>query len=196
MAGDKNDMGSNVKVAGLLGMGVTLLLVGLSLLPKPYGNGFVGFWAAVPTAGIFGGVILILLGLIGLWKSHLFWGSAFIAYGAFFSIWSGTITRLATLTQVQFYGLAGFTFVFMLMTLTFLLSSPKHGWLTVGLFGFFFLSTIMWLVTYWMTAAGNSISTGQMWATAAITILTGLIAWYMATATLTNWTYGKKYLPG
>ncbi len=195
MSADKSDTGSNVKVVGLLGMGLTLMLMGLGLLPAPYSNGFSGFWAAIPTAGTFGGAVLIIVGLIALWKGHQYWGSAFVSYGAFFSIWTNTVPNVSP-PLVHFYGLAGFAFVFLLLSLTFLISSMKHGWLTFFLFLFFFLSMILWLVSYWMTAAGNTISTGQMWATGGITILTGLIAWYMATAQLTNWSYGKKFLPG
>lgn len=194
MSSDKGDMGSNVKVVGLLGMGLTLMLIGLSLLPAPYSAGFGGFWAANPTASLFGGLVLILIGLLALYKGHQYWGSAFAAYGAFFITWVAT-TGSAT-SAVRFYGLAGFTFVFMLMTLTFLVSSMKHGWLTFILFLLFFVTTILWLVNDWMTAAGNTISSGQMWANGVFTILTGLIAWYMATAHLTNWTYGRKVLPG
>lgn len=201
MSSDKGDTGSNVKVAGLIGMGVTLILMGLSLLPSPYGAGFAAqfggagmFWAVLPTAATFAGGILVLLGLIGLWKGHLFWGSAFVSYGAFFWVWTMTVTQ--RLTQVQYYGLAGFTFVFLLMTLTFLISSMKHGWLAFFLYLFFLFSTILWTVYYWMIAAGNNVSNGQMYANAVITILTGLIAWYTATAQLTNWTYGRKVIPG
>lgn len=202
MSSDKSDVGSNVKVAGLLGMGVTLILIGLSLLPSPYGAGFQpafggaanAFWVAVSTAGTFGGIVLVLLGLIALYKGHQFWGSAFVSYGAFFSIW--TVTATLRLAQVQYYGLAGFVFVFMLMTLTFLISSMKHGWLAFFLYLFFFFSTVLWIVLYWMMAAGNNVSNGQMYANAVITIITGLIAWYTATAQLTNWTYGRKVIPG
>lgn len=196
MSSDKGDMGSNVKVVGLFGMGLTLMLIGLSFLPSPYGNGFGGwgsFWAALPVAATFGGVVLLIVGLIALYKGHVYWGSAFASYGAFFIIWTNTINSPS---GVAYYGLAGITFVFLLMTLTFLISSMKHGWVTFFLFLFFFISAILWLVVEWMTAAGNSVSSGQWWATAAITFIAGLIAWYAATAHLTNWTYGKKVLPG
>lgn len=209
MSGDKSDTASSVKVVGLLAMGLTLMLMGLGLLPPPYVNGFLGNWAVAPTASGFGGVVLVLLGLIGLWKGHVYWGSVFTSYGAFFSAWVGTYLfysgGLAGLLSggsggptpaVFAYGLAGFTFVFLLLTLTFLVSSLKHGWLTFFLFLFLFISFVLWLVENWMFGAGNTVSHGQMWATGGITILTGLIGWYMATAHLTNWSYGRKFLPG
>lgn len=194
MAGDKSESASNVKVVGLMGMGLSLMLIGLSLLPPPYSNGFANFGPAIPTAGFFGGIVLVIAGLGALWRNHMFWGSAFAAYGAFFTVWTVTIPNHGG--GVLSYGLAGFSFVFLMMTLTFLLSSRKHGWLTFFLFLFFALSLILWTVAFWMSAAGNTISNGQWWATGGLTILTGLTAWYMATAALTNWTYGKQYLPG
>lgn len=196
MASDKGDVGSNVKVVGLLAMGVTLILMGLGFLPSPYSKGFVAgttYWAATPTASVFGGGILVILGLIALYKSHPYWGSAFVAYGAFFLVWTMTVT---VPFSVAAYGLAGFTFVFLLLTLTFLVNSMKHGWMSFFLFLFLFISFILWVVWYWMVGAGNTISDGQYWATGGLTIFTGLIAWYMGTAHLTNSTYGRKFLPG
>jgi succinate-acetate transporter protein len=202
MGSDKSDMGSNVKVVGLLGFGATLMLLGFTLLPPPYSNGFAGFGPAMATALFFGGILTAIAGLMALKRGHLFWGSAFAAFGAFFVAWTFTVGLagasfgLFTLPGASGYGLAGFSFVYMLMTLTFLLSARKHGWMTLGFFFFFWLAMILWTALFWMSAAGNSVSNGQMWANGAITILAGLIAWYAATAQLTNWTYGKKYLPG
>ena len=201
MAGDKSDMGSNVKVVGLLGFGVTLMLLGMTLLPSPYSNGFPNYGPTLATSTFFGGIVAAIAGLLALKRGHQFWGSAFVAFGAFFFVWTLTVPANPLITllggsAMSPYGLAGFSFVYTLMALTFLLSARKHGWLTLGLFFFLFLSLILWTVEFWMAGAGNSISKGQMWATGAITILTGLIAWYMATAHLTNWSYGRKYLPG
>lgn len=205
MASDKSDQGSSVKVVGLLAMGATLMLIGLSLLPPPYSIGFNvrNYWTATATAGTFGGLVLIIVGLISLWRSHLFWGSAFVAFGAFFSIWTSVAPNVpvpsfctGSACAVGYYGLAGFAFVFVLIALTFLISSMKHGWMSFILFLFVFITLILWLVQFWMTAAGSTVSNGQMWATGGFTILAGLVGWYIATATLTNWTYGKKFLPG
>ncbi len=201
MTAEKSDTGSNVKVVGLLAMGLTLIMIGLGLLPSPYANGFAGHWAAFPIASIFGGIVLAVVGLLALSKGHLYWGSAFTSYGAFFLVWASTLTSYNSLGGGPFagvfsYGLAGFTFVFLLMTLTYLVSSLKHGWMAFFLFLFFFVSFVLWLSEYWTIGAGNSVSKGMEWATGGLTILTGLLAWYMATAHLTNTTYGKKFLPG
>ena len=93
------------------------------------------------------------------------------------------------------YGGAGFMIIWMLFTLTFLISSFKHGWGTfLGLL-FLFVGIILLVIDLWQIGAGNTISSGEKWAIGGEWIATGLIWWYGATAALTNHTYNRKLLP-
>lgn len=178
-------------VIGLLAFGLTIILFGLSNLPKPYGNGFVGFTGVTATEASLGGLILLLAGIIGMWKGHLYWGSAFLGYAAFWIIWSSSAASAA----VHGYGGAGFFFIWLLFTLTFLISAFKHGWVTVAFYVLLFVGIILLLIEFWQMGAGTKISSGEMWAVGGEWILTGLVGWYAATADLTNHTYGRKVLP-
>jgi succinate-acetate transporter protein len=174
-------------ILGFLAFGMTIILFGLSKLPKPYGNGFVGFAGVPATEAVLGGAVLGLVGLITLWKGHLYWGSAFLGYAAFWI----TLTESGTFG----YGSAGFAFIWLLFTLTFLLSSFKHGWGTFFFLLFLFVGFILLLIEFWQMGAGTKISSGEMWAVGGEWIFTGLIAWYAGTADLTNHTYNKRVLP-
>jgi uncharacterized protein len=181
-------------IIGLLAFGMTIILFGLANLPKPYGNGFVGFAGIPATETLLGGLILVLAGIIGLLKGHTYWGSAFLGYGAF---WLSAASGAVTLTGVgaHGYGGAGFMFIWLLFTLTFLISSMKHGWGTFFFLLFLFVGFALLIVEFWQTGAANKISSGEMWAVGGEWIFTGVIAWYAGTADLTNHTYGRKVLP-
>ena len=177
-------------ILGLLVFGLTLMLVGLWNLPKPYGNGFgvseIAF-AAYAAAGL-----LAFVGVILLFEGRLFWGSAFLGYGTFFATWGYALHHAGF---VSGYGIAGFLFLWMMFTLTFLVSSIKHGWATLIAFLFLFVGIILLLVVAWQTGAGNTISSGEHWAVGGELIATGLIWWYGGTAQLTNHSFAKKFLP-
>ncbi len=97
------------------------------------------------------------------------------------------------------YSLAAIMFIFVLITLTFLISSMKHGWGTFFLFLLTFIAFILWTVQMWQIAPSStmpgSFSSGESWALGVLLILAGLAAWFGATAELTNQTYGRKILP-
>jgi uncharacterized protein len=180
-------------ILGLLAFGMTAILFGLSQLPKPYGNGFVGFAGVQDTELILGGLVLILVGLIALWRGHLFWGTAFFGYGAFWASWA------AVTTLTPGYATAAVAFIWLMFTLTFLISSFKHGWVTFFFLLFLFIGFILLVIEFWQWGSGGlttKISSGESWAIGAIWIIAGFIAWYNGTAQLTEHTYGKKILPG
>jgi len=181
-------------IIGMLAFGLTILLFGLSKLPHPYGTDFLGFSGIPITALVLGGLVLGICGLIGLRTGHLYWGSAFLGYGAFW-ITFGTVGSSA-----MGFASAGFMLIWVLFTLTFLISSFKHGWVTFIFFLLLFVGVILLLVEFWQ-AGGNAvphlaaITPSEMWAVGGEWILTGLVGWYSATASLANQTYGKKFLP-
>jgi succinate-acetate transporter protein len=181
-------------ILGMLAFGLTIILFGLSRLPHPYGTNFTGFAGIPDTELVLGGLILIIAGLIGLRTGHLYWGSAFLGYSAFWLSF-GILG-----TGGEGFATAGFFFIWMLFTLTFLISSMKHGWVTFFFFLLLFVGVVLMLVEFWQAGAlvvpGNTkISAGEMWAIGGEWILTGLVAWYSGTASLTNHTYNRKLLP-
>jgi len=188
--GSKSTNGwASPSIIGLLAFGMTTILFGLSYLPTPYSKGFLTYGGVPSTELVLGGLVLIIAGIIALSNNHLYWGSAFLGWGGFWASWS------IVGGGAHAYGAAGLAFVWMLFTLTFLISSFKHGWVTFFLFLFLLVGFILLVVEFWQGGAGNSISTGEMWAVGGIWIFTGLIAWYLGTAQLTNHTYGRKALP-
>jgi len=123
---------ANPAVVGLMGFGTTTMLAGLSNMPAPYVNGFAANWVVFGMALFFGGIAQLLAGVIALRKGNLFAGSAFVGYGSFWLAYFYTLNSaggaaLAT-TPVLAYGLAGFSFIWMMFTFTFMINAPKHGW--------------------------------------------------------------------
>jgi uncharacterized protein len=200
---EKPEWWASPAVVGLMGFGTTTMLAGLSNLPAPYGNGFVNNWVVFGMAMAFGGTAQFAAGLIALRKGNMFAGSAFMGYGAFW--WAFTL-MLYTFSSVVpatngtafLYGVSGFAFVWMLFTLTFLISAPKHGWGIFMVFLFLFIAFILLVVKFASLASGSTtfgVNGSANWAVGGEIIFDGLIAWYVATADLTNWNYGRKVLP-
>jgi len=210
-SGEKSEWWSNPAVVGLMGFGTTTMIAGLSNLPAPYVNGFNNNWVVFGMAMAFGGAAQLIAGLIALRKGNLFAGSAFVGYGAFwiaftlmltsFAGYAGTIPGTAPAVAAPiYYGVAGFAFIWMMFTFTFFINSFKHGWGITMVFLFLLIAFILLVVKFWSLAANPTTSpflgSGvDNWAVGGIIIFTGFIAWYVATAILTNWNYGRKVLP-
>ncbi|HTP56342.1 MAG TPA: acetate uptake transporter [Thermoplasmata archaeon] len=203
---EKPEWWASPAVIGLMGFGLTTIIAGLSDLPQPYGTGFgaVGGglgtnWVTFGMAIAFGGLAQFVAGFIALRKGNMFAGSAFVGYGAFWIAFTLMLASFAGLAGPGFpvaaFGVAGFAFVWMMFTLTFLINSMKHGWGIFFVFLFLFVAFILLVVQFWQVGGGHSVSKGQLWATGGEIILTGATAWYVATADLTNWNYGRKVLP-
>jgi len=207
---EKPEWWASPAVVGLMGFGTTTMIAGLSNLPTPYGAGFGGNWVVYGMALAFGGTAQFAAGLIALRKGNMFAGSAFMGYGAFW--WAFTLMLTDFTNQIPagapfLYGVAGFSFIWMLFTLTFLINAPKHGWGITAVFVLLFVAFIMLVAKFYSLAANASGCTSANgcgpfaanasgnWAVGGIIILTGLMAWYVATADLTNWNYGRKVLP-
>ena len=197
---EKPEWWATPAVLGLMGFGLTTIMAGLSNLPTPYVNGFANNWTVFGMAIIFGGFAQLIAGVIGLRKGNLFAGTAFAGYGAFWIAYTLMLTTYGGLSGLPgnlaaYYGVAAFAFVWMMFTLTFLINSMKHGWGIFFVFLFLFVSFILLVVKFWQLGASDTISNGENWAVGGMIILTGLTAWYVATAVLTNWNYGRKVLP-
>jgi uncharacterized protein len=198
---EKPEWWASPAVVGLMGFGTTTMIAGLSNLPTPYVSGFVNNWVVFGMALAFGGTAQFAAGLIALRKGNMFAGSAFMGYGAFWLAFTLMLTQFAGMSggaPSLFWGVAGFAFVWMMFTFTFLINSPKHGWGIFAVFLFLFLAYILLVVKFASLAAGQSTfnaDQGANWAVGGEIIFDGLIAWYVATADLTNWNYGRKVLP-
>jgi len=205
-AGEKPEWWASPSVVGLMGFGTTTMIAGLSNLPDPYDNGFYHNWVVFGMALAFGGVAQLIAGLIALRKGNLFAGSAFVGYGSFwiaFTLMLSSFVNIplgAPTAEPYLYGVAGFAFIWMLFTFSFMINSIKHGWGITFVFVFLFISFVLLVVKFWSLAAdgANSMFYGggsANWIVGGIIIVTGVIAWYVATAILTNWNYGRKVLP-
>lgn len=207
---EKPEWWASPAVVGLMGFGTTTMIAGLSNLPTPYGAGFGGNWVVYGMAMAFGGTAQFAAGLIALRKGNMFAGSAFIGYGAFWWAFTLMLTDFAGGAPAGtpiYYGVAGFAFIWMLFTLTFLINAPKHGWGITAVFATLFLAFILLTAKFYSLAANAAGCTsvygcgpfaanaGANWLVGGEIILTGLLAWYVATADLTNWNYGRKILP-
>jgi len=198
-------------ILGLLVFGMMSILFGLSQLPGPWGHGFstktaesltVFFWlptgVVTTSLGLLGALVLALVGFICLWRGvDTYWGTAFLGYGGFWIAWATIVPNMANHTAYG-YGTAGFLFVWLLFTLTFLITSMKHGWMTFFLFVFLFISVILLVVEFWTFGANGTtttISGFELGAIGGLWIFTGFLGWYLGTARLAEITYGKKILP-
>ncbi len=208
---EKPEWWASPAVVGLMGFGTTTMIAGLSNLPLPYGAGFgnitggspiTGNWVVFGMAIAFGGIAQLLAGLIALRKGNMFAGSAFVGYGSFWlaftlmiNVW---LIPAATAGSSVAWGVAGFSFIWMLFTFTFLINAPKHGWGILLVFLFLFIAFILLVVKFASLASGSTTFApdgSANWAVGGEIIFDGFLAWYVATADLTNWNYGRKVLP-
>jgi uncharacterized protein len=185
-------------IIGLMGFGTTTMIAGLSNLPAPYSNGFAQNWVVYGMALAFGGTAQFAAGLIALRKGNVFAGSAFVGYGSFWLAFTLMLTQFAPLggaAPTLFWGVAGFAFIWMMFTITFLINAPKHGMVLTIVFLFLVIAFALLTWKFATLAGGNTLSTTDSWLVGGEIFFDGLVAWYLATADLTNWNYGRKILP-
>ncbi len=208
---EKPEWWASPAVVGLMGFGTTTMIAGLSNLPYPYVMGFWQNWVVFGMALFFGGLAQLIAGLIALRKGNMFAGSAFVGYGAFWLAFTYMLTQFLPISGSAgyfggptgaFWGVAGFAFIWMMFTFTFLINAPKHGWGIFMVFLFLFIAFLLLVVKFASIAMGQTTfivdathSGSANWAVGGEIIFTGFIAWYVATADLTNWNYGRKVLP-
>jgi uncharacterized protein len=181
---EKPEWWASPATLGLLGFGMTTILAGLNV------GRWIGPGVVLSMAIFFGGIAQVLAGLIGLRKGNMF-ATAFACYGAFWLAFYWLNVEVSS----DLYGIAAFMFIWFMVTLTFTFSVPKHG---IALTLVFVTLDIAFLLLTWLfydLAGGHTVSTGTAQAIGVEIILTGALAWYTATADLTNWNYGRNVLP-
>ncbi|GAA2258222.1 MULTISPECIES: acetate uptake transporter [Kitasatospora] len=164
---------------GYLALGLTLL--GYGLLATGVLSG-AGVKDAVALAHLVGGVTLFIAGLWQLRSSETFTGTAFTSLGAFWATWS-----VAAGTGKHAAGL--FLLLWALLAFTLTVAGWASGRFSRLLYG---LLTVALLLTAIATLGGSS---GLAKAAGWIAALAGVVAWYWATATLTNSLWGRTALP-
>lgn len=177
---DKN--WANPSIVGLMGFALTTMATGLHNA---------GLFNAAPTLALalaFGGTAQFIAGIIDLKKGSLFGGSAFISYGAFW--WSVFILTFilpkygVTLSYREEFA---FFSIWALFTLSFCIAVHNVGK---------YLSVLFWLLFIaFVLLALMSINLAPKSLTGIEIFITGLVAWYIATAELVNGVAGKQILP-
>lgn len=198
---------AGMSIFGLLAFGLVSMLFGLSQLPGPYGHGFdlpiaANLYVTGATVSLtmttLGGVALFLVGIVMFLKSaEPYWAVAFTGYGAFWAI-LGTVATTAANYSTYGYGTAGFALVWMLFTLTLLISSFKHGWMTFLFYLVLFIGLALLVVEFWQWGAGGAttkISGDELGVIGGFWIAAGILAWYGGTSRLTELNWGRKLLP-
>ena len=181
-AGIYKEWWANPAVVGLMGFGLTTMATGLHN---------VGFWSAGPTLALaicFGGTAQFIAGIVDLRKGSIFGGSAFMSYGAFW--WS-----LFVLLYIQpKTGIPagkpeelGFFLMWTLFTFGFCLAVQRVGKFLAVLFWLLFLAFVL-LDGVVLGFVSPHLAGWEIF-------VVGLLAWYIATATLVNTVNGKKVLP-
>ena len=181
-AGICKDWWANPAVVGLMGFGLTTMATGLHN---------VGYWSAGPTLALaitFGGTAQFIAGIVDLRRGSIFGGSAFMSYGAFW--WA-----LFMLVYVQpKTGIAaghpeelGFFLMWTIFTFAFCVAVQRIGKYLAVLFWLLLLAFI--LLDF--VVVGKCPAPVAGWEI----FIVGLLAVYIAMATLTNTVYGKKVLP-
>jgi uncharacterized protein len=188
---EKPEWWASPATLGLMGFGTTTMLAGLQ------NGGWIGSGTLLAMAMFFGGVCQIIAGIIALRKGNMFAGTAFTGYGAFWLAFNTFLTQYAPLdtgTSIG-YDVAAFTAMWTLFTFAFMINAPKHGWGITGVFVLLFIAFILLTVQWWDVGAANPLSTGNMKIIGGEIIATGLLAWFVGTADLTNWNYGRRIIP-
>jgi uncharacterized protein len=189
---EKPEWWASPATLGLFGFGMTTVVAGLTNLPTPYSSGVTNS-TVFPLAMAFGGSCQFIAGAIALRKGNMFAGTAFTGYGAFW--WAFTLLLLWDTATPTLYGISAFAFVWMLFTLAFLINAPKHGWGIFMVFLLLWLAFVLLTVKFWMLGGGTTPSNTLDWVIGGEIVLTGLMAYYVGLADLTNWNYGRKIMP-
>ncbi|MEV4559725.1 GPR1/FUN34/YaaH family transporter [Kitasatospora sp. NPDC049285] len=164
---------------GYLALGLTLLaygLLGTGILSGTSAGG------AGTVAHLVGGVTLFIAGLWQFRGGDRFSGTAFTALGAFWAVWSG-----AGAANKNTAGL--FLLLWALLALTLTAASWGSGLLARAVYGLLTVSLAL--------SAIGVLSETSGWGKAGswVAAVSGLAAWYWATATLTGGRWGRVELP-
>ncbi len=173
---------ANPAVVGLMGFSLTTMATGLHN---------VGFWAAGPTLALaiaFGGTAQFIAGVIDLRKGSLFGGSAFMSYGAFWwSLFMLLYVQPKTGIPAGRPEELGYFLMWTLFTFAFCIAVFKIGKALTVLFWLLLLAFLL-LDGVVLGVVSAPLAGWEI-------LLTGLVAFYIAMATLVNGVYGKKAMP-
>ena len=181
-AGVFKEWWANPSIIGLMGFALTTMVTGLHNA---------GYFDATPTLALaiaFGGTAQFVAGIVDLRKGSIFGGSAFISYGAFWwsvFVFAFVLPKLGFTTGAVEH--AVFFGVWALFTFSFCIAVLKVGKYLSVLFWLLLLAFI--LLTLLSLGLAPKVLVG--WEI----FITGLFAWYIATAELVNTVHGKKVLP-
>jgi succinate-acetate transporter protein len=173
---------ANPAVVGLMGFALTTMATGLHN---------VGYWGAGPTLAMalaYGGTAQFIAGIVDLRKGSIFGGSAFMSYGAFWwSLFLLLYVQPKTGVPAGHPEELGFFLMWTLFTFAFCLAVGRIGKFLAVLFWLLFLAFVLL----------DLVVTGKIPAPVAgwEILVVGLLAFYIAMATLVNTVYGKKVLP-
>lgn len=181
-AGIYKEWWANPAVVGLMGFALTTMATGLHN---------VGYWGAGPTLALaiaYGGTAQFIAGIVDLRKGSIFGGSAFMSYGAFWvSLFMLLYVQPKTGVPAGHPEELGFFIMWTLFTFAFCIAVLRVGK---------YLSVLFWLLLLAFILL-DFVVVGKVPARVAgwEIFITGLLAFYIAMATLVNTVYGKKVLP-
>lgn len=171
--------GADAGPLGYLALGLTLLAYGLLATGILSGAGVKD---AASLAHLLGGLALFIAGLWQLRGGDGFTGTAFTGLGAFWAVWSA-----AGSSSKDAAGL--FLLLWALLALTLTLASWGSGLFSRLVYGLLTLSLLLNAIATFGSSGGLAKVAG--WVAA----VSGLTAWYWATASLTNSGWGRAVLP-
>ncbi len=173
---------ANPAVLGLMGFALTTMATGLHVA---------GYYGGGPTLALaiaFGGTAQFIAGVIDFRKGSIFGGTAFCSYGAFwwavffldFVLPKAGVVVDAT-SKLAFFGM------WTMFTFAFCLAAPRIGKMLTILFVLLFIAFVLL-----DALCLGAVPPGPVgWET----FITGLLAWYIAMATLVNTVWGRTVLP-
>ncbi|MEV0319000.1 GPR1/FUN34/YaaH family transporter [Streptomyces sp. NPDC050658] len=171
--------GSTTSTLGHLALGLTLLAFGIGHTEV---IDSVTAADAAALATFVGGIALFVAGLFAFRDSDAFTGTAFTALGALWFTWG-----VSAEAEVSANAAGLFLLLFALVTLSLTLGASGGGTLARGTYGLLFVGLVLIAVALFGDSAGLAKAGG--WFAA----VSGLLAWYGATAALANW---PTALPG
>lgn len=181
-AGIYREWWANPAVVGLMGFATTTMATGLHN---------VGYWGPGPTLALaiaFGGTAQFIAGIVDLRKGSIFGGSAFMSYGAFWwSVFFLLHVQAKTGVAPGPHELLGFFLMWTLFTFAFCMAVQRVGKFLAFLFWLLFLAFVL----LDLVVLGKVSAALAGWEI----FITGLVAWYIAMATLVNTVYGRKVFP-
>lgn len=181
-AGIYREWWANPAVVGLMGFALTTMATGLHN---------VGYWGAGPTLALalaYGGTAQFIAGIVDLRKGSIFGGSAFMSYGAFWwSLFLLLYVQPKTGIPAGHPEELGFFVMWTLFTFAFCLAVQRVGKYLAVLFWLLLLAFIL----LDLVVVGKLPAPVAGWEI----LIVGLLAFYIAMATLVNTVYGRKVLP-